>query len=296
MYFLHSFLLSCFSFSLLFSSCLLSSLFFGCLLSSLFMYCNPGNLTKLINLVNYWRFWHSILKLLNFISGSVLHYTLILKNQLVKAINFHKFQELTNNTKINRLRKFPGLQYFLLSLLSSAACFLRFSSLVLVFSLFWHSDDGITPHALTDGRVRTSMFFSALALQALCRALRNLVFLVNNYSRSTFLCTSSNSLILSLLSFSSCCLYLSSISCNSFSHRIFFIWDSNRERKRTNADLEDKIRERRWLNVSPLGLHQWNKIRGGAGTPSDLIPLMKPWWWNVWPSSPRSSLINYLVL
>ena len=27
-------------------------------------------------------------------------------------MNFHKFQEFTNKTKINRLRKFPGLQYF----------------------------------------------------------------------------------------------------------------------------------------------------------------------------------------
>ena len=44
--------------------------------------------------------------------------------------------------------------------------------------------------------------------------------------------------------------------------RLFFLFDSNRERNRTNADLEDKIRERRWPNVWPLGLHQWNKIRG----------------------------------
>ena len=26
-------------------------------------------------------------------------------------MNFHKFQEFTNNTKINRFRKFPGLQF-----------------------------------------------------------------------------------------------------------------------------------------------------------------------------------------
>ena len=48
-------------------------------------------------------------------------------------------------------------------------------------------------------------------------------------------------------------------------HKTFFIWHSNRERKRKNADLEDKIRERRWPNVLPLGLHQWNKIRGVPG-------------------------------
>ena len=27
------------------------------------------------------------------------------------AINFRNFQKFTNNTKINRLQKFPGLQY-----------------------------------------------------------------------------------------------------------------------------------------------------------------------------------------
>ena len=58
------------------------------------------------------------------------------------------------------------------------------------------------------------------------------------------------------------------------------IRDSNRERRRTNADLENKIRERRLPNVSPLGLHQWNKIKRGGKKllPSslDLIPLMKP--------------------
>ena len=44
------------------------------------------------------------------------------------------------------------------------------------------------------------------------------------------------------------------------------VWETanfcNRERKRTNADLEDRIRKRRLPNVSPLGLHQLNKIRG----------------------------------
>ena len=52
------------------------------------------------------------------------------------------------------------------------------------------------------------------------------------------------------------------VSWNEIIHKTFFIWDSNRERKRTNADLEDRIRKRRLPNVSPLGFHQWNKIRG----------------------------------
>ena len=59
---------------------------------------------------------------------------------------------------------------------------------------------------------------------------------------------------------------LSSVCWEYCEHSGFFDFSSvcwtNRERKRTSADLEDKIRERRWSNVSPLGLHQWNKIRG----------------------------------
>ena len=65
----------------------------------------------------------------------------------------------------------------------------------------------------------------------------------------------------------------------------FFIWDSNRERKRTKADLENKIRERRLPNVSSLGLYQWNKIRG---------PLILFHWWS--PSDETFGNLRSLIL
>ena len=66
----------------------------------------------------------------------------------------------------------------------------------------------------------------------------------------------------------------------------FFIRDSNRERRRTNADLENKIRERRLPNVSPLGLHQWNKIKRA------LLILFH--WWS--PSGETFGNLRSLIL
>ena len=62
----------------------------------------------------------------------------------------------------------------------------------------------------------------------------------------------------------------------------FFIRDSNRERRRTNADLENKIRERRLPNVSPLGLHQWNKIKRGRKNEKCFFRSRSPFPVNCW--------------
>ena len=48
-------------------------------------------------------------KLLILVTGGILHCNPGIWNS--KRLIFHKFQKLTNNTKINRLQKFPGLQY-----------------------------------------------------------------------------------------------------------------------------------------------------------------------------------------
>ena len=73
------------------------------------------------------------------------------------------------------------------------------------------------------------------------------------------------------------------VSWNERIHKTFFIRDSNRERRRTNADLENKIRERRLPNVSPLGLHQWNKIKRA-------LLILFHWW------SPCGETFEFLVI